>query len=336
MNFYASREFLDAAAAVYFKGRSVTIEDVKIGGDVLRLLVVDNRQIVTKLQFLDFHEPLAATDVQACVRKGRYARHVVRGAIERSELDPTTSYQFNIAPYIDWSQFRSFEDYKRQLLQRHNGLIRDRERRWRSLSAAHGELVFTMNDSQDDVLACARQWKSQQLRETGHVDYFSTPKTMEFLEALRDRNVLVSSTLRAAGRLLSVWIGFVHDGCWSGWIFAYDPAYRKYSVGHQLLSCMLEESYRLGHREFDFSDGCQDYKMMYATHCRLLGDIGRPPLSRSVVTFAKDALRQRSPALLRTIQGLKRMVTGSVARRWTALRSAKTWIRIALAQRANS
>ena len=183
-----------------------------------------------------------------------------------------------------------------------------------------------MNDSQDDVLVCARKWKSQQLRETRHDDYFSTPETMEFLETLRDRNLLVSSTLRAAGRLFSVWIGFVHDGRWSGWIFTYDPAFRKYSAGHQLLSCMLEESYRRGHREFDFSDGSHDYKMMYATHCRLLGEIGRPPLSRSIVTFAKDALRHRSPALLQTIQGLKRTMSGSVARHSAALRTVKAWI----------
>jgi len=320
MNFYASRGYLDAAAAVYFKSRDVAIEDVKIGDDVLRLLVVDNRRIVTRLQFLDFHEPLLESEVHGSIRQGRYARFVTRGSIRRNEWNPAAFPQFEIAPYIDWSEFRSFDDYKDQLLQRHKGLVRDRERRWRSLSAAHGELAFTMNDSRDDVLACARQWKSQQLRETGHTDYFSTPKTMEFLETLRDRNLLVSSTLRAAGRLLSVWIGFVHDGRWSGWIFTYDPAFRKYSVGHQLLSCMLEESYRLGHREFDFSDGCHDYKMMHATHCRLLGDIGRPPLGRSFVTFAKGALRQQSPELLRTIQGLKRTIGGSISRRSAALR----------------
>ena len=160
MNFYASREYLDAAAAAYFKGRNVAIEDVKIGGDVLRLLVIDNRQIVTKLQFLDFHEPLAEAEKQGSVRKGRYARHVVRGAIKRSQWTPHSFDQFELAPYIDWSEFRSFDDYKEYLLSRHKGSVRDRERRWRSLSAAHGELVFTMNDRQDDVLACARQWKN--------------------------------------------------------------------------------------------------------------------------------------------------------------------------------
>jgi len=336
MNFYASRDYLDVAAAVYFKGRDVAIENVKIGDDVLRLLVVDDRKIVTRLQFLDYHEPLSEADARGTVRNGRYARFVVRGKIERSEWDPTSFPRFEIAPYIDWSKFRSFDDYKDFILQRHKGRVRDRERRWRSLAAANGEIVFTMNDNQDDVLDCAQQWKRQQLQETGHDDYFSTPKTMEFLEALRGRGLLVSSTLRAAGRLLSVWIGFVHDGRWSGWIFTYDPEFRKYSVGHQLLSCMLEESYRLGHREFDFSDGSHDYKMMYATNCRLLGDVGRPPLVRSVVIFAKEGLRQRSPALLQTIQGLKKSISAPAARRSAALLFAKAPLRAAPAPRASS
>ncbi|MDE2183505.1 MAG: GNAT family N-acetyltransferase [Alphaproteobacteria bacterium] len=314
MNFYASRDYLDAAAAVYFKGRHTAVEDVRVGEDVLRLLVVDDRHIISRLPFLDFHQPLDASEVRGPVRKARYVQNVVRGIVKHSDWKPANFPQFELAPYIDWSEFRNFDAYRDHLLARHRGQIRDRERRWRSLAAANGELVFTMNDCGGDVLACARQWKSRQLRETGERDYFSSPKTMEFLETLRARNVLVSSTLRAAGRLVSLWIGFVHQGSWSGWIFTYDPAFRKYSAGHQLLNCMLEESYRLGHREFDFSDGGHDYKMMYATHGRLLGAIGRPPFGRRLVIFAKDALQRTSPQLFQTVRLLKKRIAASLVR----------------------
>lgn len=317
MNFYASRAYLEAAAAVYFKGREVAIENVRIGGDVLRLLVVDGK-VITKLQFLDFHQPLSEAEVQGPVRQGRYAQFVVRGTIGRDEWDPAAFPQFELAPFVDWRQLAGFEAYKNQLLQRHKGLVRDRERRWRSLAAAHGEPVFTLNDGADDVLTCAREWKSRQLRETGIPDYFADPLTMEFLHLLRERNLLVSSTLRAGGRLLSLWIGFIHEGSWSGWIFTYDPAFRKYSVGHQLLNCMLEESYRLGHREFDFSDGGHDYKIMYATHGRLLGDIGRPPLKRAAVLFAKDVVHRMSPRLFEAIRNAKKAIP-----RTRLLRAAK-------------
>jgi hypothetical protein len=307
MNFYASRDFLDAAAAVYFKGRDWTIEDVEIGGEILRLLVVDGRP-VTKMQFLDFHQPLSTDEVHEPVRRGRYAQHIVRDVLTRLEWEALKKCP-ELAPFVDWSWFRSFDDYKAQLVKRHKSLVRDRERRWRSLCTAYGEPVFTMDDRGADVLPTAREWKSQQLLDTGHPNWIALPKTMEFLETLRARNLLVSSTLRAGGRLVSVWLGFVHEGTWSGWVFAYDPAFRKYSVGHQLVNCMLEESFRLGHREFDFSEGAEDYKLLYATHARVLGDLGRAPPGRAVIVYAKAVLG-RSPKLLRAMQDAKRALTG--------------------------
>lgn len=305
MNFYASPAYLEAAAEVYFKGRSTAIEDVAFGDAVLRLLVVDGRP-VTKLQFLDVHQPLAADEVQDSPRKGGYARQVVRGIIPCGEAPSDKDAPLDLAPFVDWSGFASFDAYKQWLLSRNKGLIKDRERRGRSLTTNHGKLVFTVDDTADDVLPLTKQWKSDQLRATGHFDFFSVPQTTEFLDALRARGVLVTSTLRAGGRLVSVWIGFIHNGVWSGWVFTYDPAFRKYSAGHQLLSYMLEESFRRGHREFDFSEGAEDYKMIYATHARLLGDVGRPPLSRALIQFTKNALHSASPKLFAAVQAIKR------------------------------
>jgi GNAT superfamily N-acetyltransferase len=317
MNFYASPDYLDAVAAVYFRGRRTRIEDVRIGSDVLRLLVVDDRRIVTSHQFLDFHEPLPDSEIRTISREGRYAASVVRGIVERVEWNSGALRGFELAPYVDWSQFPDYADYKAYLLNHHKSLVRDRERRGRSLAAAHGELVFTMDDHRDDVFESAKCWKGRQLRESGLADYFSSPETIEFLKALRDKGVLVSSTLRASGRLLSVWIGFVHEGSWSGWIFCYDPDFRKYSVGHQLLNCMLEQSHRLGHREFDFSIGSEDYKMIYATHGRLLGSIGQRPVRQRFIAFAKDELRERSPRLFEAARALKKKIDGVAA--FTAL-----------------
>lgn len=313
MNFYASRDYLDAVAAVYFRGQRTAVEDVRIGNDVLRLLVVDNKHIITKHQFLDFHEPLLDSEAPAPIRDGRYAQSVVRRIIERADWNPGAFRGFELAPYVDWSKFPSYDDYKTHLLKHHKSLVRDRERRGRSLAAAQGELVFSMDDHQDDVFEFAQRWKGRQLRESGLADYFASPRTIEFLDALRQRGVLVSSTLRASGRLLSVWIGFVHDGSWSGWIFCYDPSFRKYSVGHQLLNFMLEQSHRLGHREFDFSIGGEDYKMIYATHGRLLGSIGRAPLRQRLITYAKDELKERTPKLFEAARILKKRADGTMA-----------------------
>lgn len=305
MNFYASRGFLDAAASVYFKDRAVAIEDVRIGDDVLRLLVVDGKSVITRLLFLDFHQPLAPGEFKTPSRAARYAAYVSRGVIPVESWNDHEHRGLVLAPFVDWSRFGSFADYQEHLLARHRGLVRDRERRGRALAAQFGALTFAIDDPQEDVLECARRWKGGQLREIGFPDYFDDPRTMAFLQALRARGNLVSSTLRAGGRLVSLWIGFIHEGSWSGWIFAYDPAFKKYSPGHQLLIRMLEESHRLGHREFDFSGCAQDYKLLYATHGRLIGDIGKPSPMRALLLFARAVMRAHTPGLFALALRLK-------------------------------
>lgn len=297
MNFYATRGFLDAAAEVYFKDRTTAIEDVRIGEDVLRLLVVDGKKPITRLLFLDYHQPLAAHEVSDRVRPGRYAQLVSRGVIAAEDWDPSRSPQMVLAPLVDWSGFASFSEYYERLLTQYHGLVRDRERRARALISRHGDLVFTKDDVRADVLEAAAHWKGTQLRELGFPDYFEDPQTLQFFQALRERDLLVCSTLRAGGQLVSLWIGFEHDASWSGWVFAYDPAFRKYSVGHQLLIQMLRESHRLGHREFDFSAHAQDYKMFYATHGRVIGAIGKPTLKRATELYARKLLRDHRPDL---------------------------------------
>ena len=311
MNFYASREFLDAAAEVHFAGRTTSIENVQIGDDVLRLLVVDGRP-VTQLLFLDYHQPLAPAEIDGPVRKGRYARVVARGVIEVGAWQPSDFAHFELAPFVDWSGFASFESYRQGLLSRHRGTMRDRERRWRGLATAHGDIVFTADDPAADVLEAARRWKSPQLRLSGHPDCFDLPQTMAFLETLRARGHLICSTLRAGGTLVSLWLGFIHEASWSGWIFAYDPAFHRYSVGHRLVLGMLEESFARGHREFDFSEGAEDYKLIYATHGRLLGEIGHRPLTRSAVVAAKHAFAR--VGLLAPVQGIKRQAAAALRR----------------------
>lgn len=297
MNFFATRGFLDAAAAVYFKGRDTAVEDVRIGDSTLRLLALGEGTFVTRLRFLDYHQPLDKSEIEGPVRRGRFAQAVSRGTMKASAWDEARYPGMELAPFVDWSRFEGFSDYRDWLLTRQRGLVRDRERRGRALASDYGPVVFTMDDGNQDVLAMAQIWKSRQLRQIGFPDFFDDPRTMQFFDALRARGLLVCSSLRAGGQLVSLWIGFVHQGTWSGWVFAYDPQFRKYSVGHQLLIRMLEESCRLGHREFDFSGCAQDYKMDYATHGRLIGNIGTPPPLRAAALRARDMLRTHSPGL---------------------------------------
>jgi len=308
MNFYASHEYLESIAEVCFKRRRWTIEDVRIDDQVFRLLVIDNNRLVTNGLFLDYHIPLNDSEIRTVVSRSGHAKSVAHRIIEASEWKDGAFKGFDLAPFVDWSRFSTYDDYKAFILGRNRGLVRERERRRRRFTETFGEPVFRMDDDQDDVLQLSRQWKSRQLLATGLKNWIIAPQVTEFLTVLRRKGLLTSSTLRISGRLAAVWIGFVYEGCWSGWIFTHDPELGKYSVGHHLVSAMIEESHKLKHREFDFSSGAEDYKMIYATHARLLGAVGRPPLSERLIARAKEKVKERNPKLFQMAQDLKKEV----------------------------
>lgn len=310
-NFYASPEYLSLVADAFFAGRKTSVEDVRIADHVLRMLVVDGKQVVTEVPFLDYHEPLTGDAAQHATRTAPFARWVSQGVITAKEWSAEAFPDREAAPYVDWTSFPTFKDYLAHVMTQRKGLMKEQERRRRRLADDFGELTFQTDDKGEDVLELARAWKSQQLRDTGANDWFSVPANVEFLKLAAQRGAMISSTLRAGGRLLSVWMGFIHDGVWSGWVFAFDhdPKLKKYSVGQQLLRSMLEESHARGHRQFDFSIGGEDYKWMYATHARLLGSIGTAPLrERTVKTVKQTAKRAlaKNPELLAFVQRLRR------------------------------
>lgn len=323
MNFYATPAFLDAAARVYFKGHSTAIEDVRIGADVLRLLVVDEKNIITRLLFLDYHQPLLPAEIGGTVRDGRYAQSVSRGVIPASNWKPELFPGLELAPFVDLTSFGSYPAYYDHLLSRYHGLVRDRERRARALVAQHGALSFSYDDTSEDVLVQAARWKGDQLREFGFPDIFDNPQTLQFLRALRASGALVCSSLRAGGRLVSAWIGFVHETTWSGWVFAYDPNLRKFSAGHQLLIRMIEESFRRQHREFDFSAVAQDYKLFYATHGRLIGPIGKPSFKRAAELYTRKVLRAHKPELFTAMLRAKSAMQTIMRRRAPGLEQVR-------------
>jgi Acetyltransferase (GNAT) domain len=314
MNLFSSPEFLGAIADTYFKGRSATVESVRVGSEVLRLLVIDHQKVITNIRFLDYHLPVTGEQLRDMGREVASVPFVVRGIVDQAEWERGPQNEFVPSPYLDWSQFPTFGDYRNFIKQRRRDSVRKLERLRRRMVEKFGDLQFRPDDERSDVLEFARRWKSQQLRASGESDYFADPKTIEFFELLRARGLLTSSSLRTAdGQLLSVWLGAKYKNVWSGWIFTYDrtPEIAYFSPGHQLVQSMLEESHRLGQREFDFSIGSNDYKWLYATHVRLLGWLGQPPLTQRMLDRARRQARKyvsERPGLRRVAQSVKRIV----------------------------
>jgi hypothetical protein len=310
MNFFASPEYLDILGDVYFPTGRKRICDVAVGGMVLRVLEVDGKP-VARSDFLDYHLPLSDQETRGAEQRRLFAPWVAHETIPIEEYDGVASDTVTIAPFIDWTRFKTFDDYLQLIRQRPH--IKEYERRRRKFIQAHGPVQFTYIDKGDDVLPLARQWKSQQLKQTGLPDWFATPKNVAFFDAMAARGALISSTLRCEGRLIAVFLGAVCDGRMSGWLFTYspDPELRKFSIGHQLLLSLLEYSHSVGHREFDFSIGPDPYKIGYATHARVLRPVGPRPLPDAVIRGARNgakALLSKAPVLQNAARTCKRLI----------------------------
>ena len=188
MHLFSSPEFLRAVADTYFKGQSAAIEDVRVGSEVLRLLVVDDEKVITNIRFLDYHVPITGARLHEIERKVTSAPFVVRGVIDQTEWERGLQHDFVPAPFLDWSQFPAVDDYRKFIKQRRRDSVRKLERLRRRMVEKFGGLHFCANDERRDVLEFARRWKSQQLRASGESDYFADPRTIEFFELLRARS----------------------------------------------------------------------------------------------------------------------------------------------------
>lgn len=312
MNFFASDAYLNLVGEVYFPGRSRTIRTVSLRGERLRLLEVDGR-LVTDLTFLDYHDPFPGSAVGEGADRHwpevrAFAPWVVRDIVPAERCDVVCDEQRDVAPFIDWTRFSSFDEYWATVRGRPN--VREYERRLRRLGDAYGPVTFTPFDQGDDVLDLCRAWKSRQLRLSGLDDFYASPTNVRFFKALRDRGLLFAATLRASGHLLSAWLGVIHEGSLSGWIFTHapDPELKKYSPGQGLLHHLLRYSYEQGHRQLDFSVGAGEYKSLYATDVRILGPVGRQSfpvaVRRKARQLLKDVLRTH-PALFERMKAAR-------------------------------
>ena len=294
---YSSAEFLDIIARVYFPRRASQVLDYAVGGEVFRLLTVAGHGPVVEQTFIDFHQSVTPGPLRP--------RPLARLNLACRGLWPVEAYRRRVperlqsgAPAILWRDFPAWTDYL-ELLRRRKALAEDQRRR-RRLVEQVGDLRFQVDDLEGDVLPTAFAWKSARDREAGRPELFAQDAHRAFFHQLRLRGLLRASTLRAEGRLLSIWLGAVHRERWTGWVFTFnpDPSLARYSLGRHLLYDMLAHSHGEGHREFDFSIGLESYKLGFATHVRPLGLAGALPWRDRLKATARhwiEPLRRSRP-----------------------------------------
>lgn len=311
-NLYGTTEFLDAIAKVYFASKTCRVANYSIAGRTFRLLEVEGQGPLVKQTFLDIHEPLEGAEAAPSRRGPRRLEGASSSLMTIDEFKSSDHPpDFFGAPTVRWAGFKRWEDYLELLRKRR--VLADDMRRRRRLEETLGSLEFLADDTAQDVLPTCFEWKSARDREANRPELFATEANRQFFTELRARNMLKASTLRAGGKLLAVWLGAVHDGRWTGWVFVFnnDASLSKFSVGRQLLYFMLEQSYREGHSEFDFSIGLEPYKLFFATHVRVVRTLGTPPLGERILATARPLLA-RAPWLYDRARGLKQWLVSQM------------------------
>jgi hypothetical protein len=303
MNFFSTDVYLKTLAQVCFPNRSSRIGLFQVDGRVLRMLEVDGKPI-SSWPFLDFFQPLPDGG------SARPLAWVPRAVLRTARIDERPPLERGIqpSPYIDWTLFPAWSDFLALVKQRRSGLIGDSRRRRGRLEREVGPFEFRFDDERPEAMETCFSWKGAQYISTGGRDLFSDRRNTELFRALRRAGALAVSTLSAGGRLIAAHLGAIADGSLYWWVPAYDPAYAKYSAGRLMLESMLEQSHALGHKQFDFLIGDEDYKWHYATHNREIGPLGTPPLRVRARAAVRNVLSSH-PRLQAAARSLKKRLT---------------------------
>lgn len=312
MNFFSSDAFLETAAEVFHPGRTHSIEVCRAGGVLLRLLVLDDAQVLQAAPFYDFPQPLEGPHEGPLREVPYFPRTVLATTTVEARVPEAKGYQ--PAPFIDWKRFPSWKDFAAHVEARRARLFDDSRRCRNKLGREVGPLRFVFADERPSVFEACVRWKSAQYRASGLPDLFAAPENVALFRGLQARGALVVSSLSAGETLVAAHLGASWNGRLSWWVPAYDVAFAKASPGRLLLEDLLQASHALSHAEFDFLLGDEAYKFHYATHSRVIGPVGVPPLSEQLLAEAKTRVKgvlQRYPPALSWARSVQRALRGT-------------------------
>ena len=290
MNIFTTDAFLETAGALFFPQHERTIEVCGLEGRRLRLLVLDGKTVVGKMPFYDFPQPMADAKGPVDREISYLPRTVLRTTpIEQHTPEPPGQQP---SPYVDWKKHGTWAAFEAEWKTRAVSKSNDSPRQRRRLEKDLGPLHFQLDDPRPEVFDRGLEWKSSQYKATGLTDMFADPRHVALFRRLRERGVLLVSSLSAGDTLLAVHLGSSNDGRLGWWIPTYDPQWSKFSPGRLLLEDVLQASHTRGDLEFDFLIGNEAYKFQYSTHNRVIGAVGTPPLRELFMTKARAQVKE--------------------------------------------
>ncbi len=145
-------------------------------------------------------------------------------------------------------------------------------------------------DERANVFEQLIRWKSAQYRRTGAIDRLSVKQNVDFYRELRRTGFFVTTSFWAGEHLLGGKIGVRMGGRHISRLTVYNTEFAHLSAGSVMELETVRASFEAGDSEFDFLMGREAYKFTYATHMRVIGDLGVEPRIESAVRTIRGRL----------------------------------------------
>ena len=207
------------------------------------------------------HAPGAEWDPQELLRGCRISAWRFDNLI--ADQQPFVAYHSAIvaAPLIDLSD--GFEAYYAKLQVKSPRFCKELARRARKLERDFGEVRVMTGSRDTNVLRTLMAWKSEQYRQTDHVDRFEQPWLVELLDVLlATRSAQLNgmlSVLYAGDQLVAAQFGLRSETLLVGWFTGYETSLRKYAPGLLHIKGLAEEMAVAGIHTIDMGAGAKNY-----------------------------------------------------------------------------
>lgn len=143
--------------------------------------------------------------------------------------------------------------------------LRRNLRRCKQMAAPLGALEFAVAEQPDSqLLTDLIELHGARWRESGESGMIAANGSADFLRAaataLAKRDWLRIFSMRLESRVVAIVLGMRNETTLFGYLTAFDPAYKKYGFGSELLSRALRYTQENGYRCWDFLRGEEAYK----------------------------------------------------------------------------
>ncbi len=261
----------------------------------------------------DYHGVVLRKSIRWSVEEMLKALHLIRW-----EFDHLISEQAEIfrscnsvtqAPIIRLGD--SFEKYVESLDKNGRKQYREVIRKLNKLEDRYGPVSFSHQNSDDEnAFYQLIQWKSEQCRQTGTVDYFAIPWCRDLITSIYRAPTKYFggflSCIHIGKTLIAAHFGMYTQHVWHSWIPAYNHEFQEFSPGLILLYRMIQEAVNKKVKYIDLGKGASLYKKRVMNDANYVaqGSISLPAFRNSIHDYIINIEKINLPDILKPLISL--------------------------------